>query len=109
MSQYQGVTALIDEPNWLESRLFLTNVTMPSPAQPTARYCRNLNPLAQLIRGGKNDVGASRMFFAACCDLDDPIETVTILGRDSDDDACSHTQVAVFWNPSNASFHSHDC
>ena len=49
-------------------------VASSAPAQPTARYCCNLNPLAQLIRGGKNDVGASRMFLL-------PVATSMVLSR----------------------------
>ena len=54
MSQYQGVTALVDEPNWLESRLFLTNVMMwtaPAPASGSIESCAKMVVVEQPFEG----------------------------------------------------------
>jgi hypothetical protein len=49
------------------------------------------------------------MFLRAVAISDDPIETLSILWRDFDDNACSHAprmnQITAFGNLSNASFH----
>ena len=64
---------------------------------------------AAAVGGGEDDPGASRVLLRTVVIPDDPIKARAVLGRDVNNNACSHArsmnQISALGNPPNAPVH----